>query len=71
VLGAQDSRTRQGSVSQAIRREGLAEPHNNLGTLLHGAIDEAVASYRRAIEINPNYADAYNNPGTALKAASL
>jgi tetratricopeptide (TPR) repeat protein len=31
-------------------------------------IDEALAHYRRAIDIRPDYAPAYNNMGTALRA---
>jgi Flp pilus assembly protein TadD len=37
-----------------------------------GRVQEAIASYRRALELKPNYAEAHNNLGTALaKAASL
>ena len=31
------------------------------------AMDAAVAAYTRAIEINANYAEAYNNLGVALQ----
>lgn len=42
--------------------------HNNLGIkrLQAGAIDEAVAYYKRAIELNPSYAEAHFNLGNAF-----
>ena len=42
----------------------------NLATALQGEnrVDEAIAHYRRATEIQPDYAPAYNNLGTALRA---
>jgi serine/threonine-protein kinase len=41
----------------------------NLGLALHdkGEIDAAIRCYRRAIDLNPGYADPYNNLGNALK----
>jgi tetratricopeptide (TPR) repeat protein len=43
---------------------------NNLGTALQaeGRLDEAIARYRRAIELQPDYAPAFSNMGTALRA---
>ena len=43
---------------------------HNLGAALQGdgRFDEAIASYRRAIAISPDYAPAYSNMGTALQA---
>jgi len=37
--------------------------HNNLGNVLEGRgqIDEAIAHYKKALEIKPNYAEAHNN----------
>ena len=32
-----------------------------------GKLAEAVASYRRALELNPDFAEAHNNLGTTLK----
>ncbi|MGE5655405.1 MAG: tetratricopeptide repeat protein [Actinomycetota bacterium] len=45
------------------------EEHFNLGeTLLaQGKLDQAIASYRRAIELKPDWAAAYQNLGEALK----
>jgi tetratricopeptide (TPR) repeat protein len=42
--------------------------HNNLGRrlLLQGQIDNAVAHFRAALEIRPNYPEALNNLGDAL-----
>ena len=43
--------------------------YSNLGTALkeQGNLDEAVAAYRQAISIKPDYAMAYSNLGNALK----
>ena len=45
-----------------------ARPHNNLGNALkhQGKIEEAIAHFKKALQINPGYAKAYNNLGTAL-----
>jgi hypothetical protein len=42
---------------------------NDLGTNLQdqGRVAEAVAAYRRAVELKPDFADAHNNLGTALQ----
>jgi tetratricopeptide (TPR) repeat protein len=46
-----------------------AEAHNNLGSALEalGKTQEAIASYRRALEIKPDSAIAHNNLGNALQ----
>jgi len=43
-------------------------PHNNLGNALkrQGKIEEAMAHFNKALQINPGYAKAHNNLGTAL-----
>ena len=47
----------------------LGRAHNNLGNALkeQGKLDEAVACYRRALELKPDFAEAHNNLGIALK----
>ena len=42
----------------------------NLGTALHEAAryDDAVAHYRKAAALQPDYAPAYNNLGVTLRA---
>jgi tetratricopeptide (TPR) repeat protein len=51
---------------------GLARVHYNLGNILQGQrrLDEAVASYRQAVRIDPAHAWAHNNLGIALKELS-
>ncbi|RQS02533.1 tetratricopeptide repeat protein [Burkholderia sp. Bp9002] len=41
---------------------------NNLGNMLraHGRLDDAIAAYRRAVALKPDYADAHSNLGNAL-----
>jgi Flp pilus assembly protein TadD len=43
-------------------------PHNNLGNALkhQGKIEEAIAHFKKALQLNPGYAKAHNNLGTAL-----
>jgi len=45
-----------------------AAAHNDLGTVLsrQGRTDEAAAHYRSAIQLTPNYPEAFNNLGSAL-----
>src|ERR1700733_12854499 len=45
------------------------EAHSNLGNALHGLrrLDEAVASFRRALEMKADFAEACNNLGNALR----
>ena len=47
---------------------GNAGAHNDLGNALagRGQVDEAIAHYRKALEIKPDYAEAHNNLGMAL-----
>jgi tetratricopeptide (TPR) repeat protein len=47
----------------------MAIAHNNLGNvqIQQGKLDEAITSYRRALELQPDYAAAYNNLGLALR----
>jgi tetratricopeptide (TPR) repeat protein len=45
-------------------------PHVNLGAVLHDQkkLDEAIAEYRKAIELDPKFAITHNNLGKALAA---
>ncbi len=51
------------SLMRAITETNLAA-----ALQAEGRVDEAIAHYKRAIDIEPGYAPAYNNMGTALKA---
>ncbi len=44
--------------------------HNNLGLILagRGQLDDAIVHYRKAVEVEPDYAAAHNNLGMALAA---
>ncbi len=49
-------------------RPRLRGAHNNLGTALvgRGQVEEAIAHYRKALEIQPDFVDAHYNLGLAL-----
>jgi len=53
---------------QALAGKPTAETHNGLGYVLaqQGRADEALAEFRKAIEVNPNLTPAYNNLADAL-----
>jgi tetratricopeptide (TPR) repeat protein len=59
-------------ISEAIR-EAPGEPafYSNLGNVLlaQGRVDDALAGFRRALDLNPNFPEAHNNLGNALKAS--
>ncbi|KVM56401.1 hypothetical protein WJ58_13635 [Burkholderia ubonensis] len=44
---------------------------NNFGNMLlaHGRLDDAIASFRRAVALKPDYAEAHSNLGNALRDA--
>ena len=48
---------------------GYAAAHSDLGNAFKGQgnLDDAIACYRRALELKPEYAEAYNNLGNAFK----
>ena len=59
-------------IQRAIRLQGNAAFfHNNLGEAYRALrrIPEAVACYRRALELKPDYAEAHCNLGTCLEGA--
>ncbi|MBF0537323.1 MAG: protein kinase [Nitrospirae bacterium] len=51
--------------SKELEAWELSNKGNSLATL--GLIDEAIGEFRKAIEINPEHANAHNNLGNALK----
>ena len=55
----------ESSYRQALRLEPHAGTLNNLGIVLmeRGQFDEAAACYRDALELRPDYSEAYNNLG--------
>lgn len=64
----------QSEAGIALMRESIASHaspiyYNNLGNALRDArkLDDAVLAYRRAVELQPDYADAHNNLGNALR----
>ena len=65
---------RNESAVDLIGRSIALQPHpeacRNLGVALaaQGQLDAAIAAYRQAIALNPNYAEAYGNLGNALQA---
>lgn len=53
---------------------GVAILHNNLGWKYHkhhGALDAAIAEYQKAVTIEPNYPEAWNNLGLAYGEKGL
>ena len=61
-----DSETLWTHALACTSRNSLA--HYNLGVALagRGQVDEAIAHYRKALEIKPNFAEAHDNLGLAL-----
>ena len=72
-LGNQAARrwTRRFAITPAPSRcvRAALAAHNNLGNSLRakGQLDEAIAEFRQAIQIQPEYAYAHNNLGLALR----
>src|SRR5262249_53504121 len=52
-------------IGQAIKRNGHPVYFSNLGVVLNdqGKLEEAIAAYRQAIRIKPDFAEAYSNLG--------
>src|SRR5215472_12944629 len=55
-------------IGQAIKRNGHPVYFSNLGVVLNdqGKLEEAIAAYRQAIRIKPDFAEAYSNLGNSL-----
>ena len=58
-------------MTNQYREAFLAEPHNNLGTILirSGQLPEAIGHYGQALRIKLDYPEAQNNIGLALMSA--
>jgi protein O-GlcNAc transferase len=56
-------------IERAIRNNGHPAYFFSLGNVLYsqGKLDDAVAAYRQAISVKPDYVEAYSNLGNALK----
>ena len=65
-----ESRRRSGSVSaRSPSSQTMPRPTTIWATRSGpGQLDDAVMSYQRALALKPDYAEAHNNLGTALKA---
>ena len=74
ALNAKNYSQAESIWKQVIRRNpnnvDAADAYNNLGNALadQGKLEEAIAAFRRAIQLHPNSATAYNNLGIALSA---
>jgi Flp pilus assembly protein TadD len=55
-----------------VRRPDDAELYNNLGAAWAqlGELDEAILQFRRALELQPNFADAQRNLNQAVRAGA-
>ena len=59
-------------IRQAIQQNGQPSYFFNLGKVFfsHGKLNEAVAAYRQAISVKPDFAEAHSNLGNALSEQS-
>jgi len=55
-------------IGRALKRNGHPVYFSNLGVVLNdqGKLEEAIAAYRQAISIKPDFAEAYSNLGNSL-----
>jgi predicted O-linked N-acetylglucosamine transferase (SPINDLY family) len=58
-------------IEQSISAYPNAIYYNNFGNMLRekGRLDEAIAGYRRAVALQPDYPEAHNNLGNVLREA--
>src|SRR3989449_7742459 len=68
VIQAVETQLQRDQADLSRRRQEAAEECNNRGVSLYyrGALEAALAAFRRAIELVPEYADAHNNLGLVL-----
>jgi len=68
VIQAVETQLQRDQADLSRRRQEEAEECNNRGVSLYyrGALEAALAAFRRAIELVPEYAEAHNNLGLVL-----
>src|SRR5262249_55396532 len=68
VIQAVETQLQRDQADLARRQREEAEVCNNRGVGLYyrGALDAALAAFRRAVELLPDYAEAHNNLGLVL-----
>jgi len=68
VIKAVETQLERDQTDLARKQQETAEECNNRGVALYyrGALDAALAAFRRAIELLPGYAEAHNNLGLVL-----
>jgi len=68
VIKAVETQLERDQTDLARKQRETAEECNNRGVALYyrGALDAALAAFRRAIELLPGYAEAHNNLGLVL-----
>jgi protein O-GlcNAc transferase len=69
VMSRRDYVTAEQYLWRALAIKEDAGTYSNLGVVLkaRGRLREAIAAYRRAIELKPEFVDAYHNLGNALR----
>jgi lipoprotein NlpI len=75
VLAGQSGHTEDAInlLGRAVRLRPGFEAYSNLGVALreNGQLDAAIDAHRNALQLNPEYADAWRNLGVALNAKGL
>lgn len=68
VIQAIETQLQRDQTEVARRRSAEALQCNNQGVVLYyrGALEAALASFRKAVELTPDYAEAHNNLGLVL-----
>ena len=53
------------AIKQRIKTEAAVHLFKGIAYAIKGMFDKAMAEYKKALKINPNYADAHSNLGVA------